>query len=242
MNPGAKKFYRKLSDQAFNQVLRHKISSCTWDARNKIVTSPRAVTEMAATAKFEQQDWVRQLTGVNATQSAKQQHVDPNMAFPFGDDFSVGTIHSAKAKTKVASPAMNEVVVIQDNNDDVSVLTTRTAANNQSEVTVGSRVASSSNPAIGPTAKPTQTETASGGSPDPPSAGLAGGDAGGPNGKYSPWTSPLHQQEGRLNKRKADHVGSGQLQGAEEASNVRRGIDGMRLTVGSDSFYLHVWN
>ncbi len=28
-NPGAKKFYRKLSDQAFNQVLRHEISLCT---------------------------------------------------------------------------------------------------------------------------------------------------------------------------------------------------------------------
>jgi hypothetical protein len=76
-NPGAKKFYRKLSDQAFNQVLRHKISSCTWDATNKIVTSPRAVTEMAAITKFEQQDWLRQLTGVNAIQSAKRQHVDP---------------------------------------------------------------------------------------------------------------------------------------------------------------------
>ncbi len=138
---------------------------------------------MAAIAKFEQQDWVQQLTGVNATQSAKRQHVDPNVAFPFGDDFSVGTIHSANAKTKVTPPAMNEVVEIQDNNDDVSVLTTRTAANNQSEVTVGSRVASGSNPTIGSTAEPTQTKTASGGSPDPASAGPAGGNAGGPNGK-----------------------------------------------------------
>ncbi len=182
-NAGAKKFYRKLSDQAFNQILRHEISSCTWDATNKIVTSPRAVTEMATIAEFEQQDWVRQLTGVNATQSAKQQHVDPNVAFLFGDNFLVGTIHGANAKTKVTSPAVNEVVEIQDNDNDVSVLTTRTAANNQLEVTVGCRVASGSDPAIGPTAEPTQTKTVSGGSPDPASAGPAGGNAGGPNGK-----------------------------------------------------------
>ncbi len=55
-NPGAEKFYRKLSDRAFNQVLCHKISSCTWDAATKVVTSPRAMTEMAAIAEFEQQD------------------------------------------------------------------------------------------------------------------------------------------------------------------------------------------
>jgi hypothetical protein len=182
-NPGAKKFYRKLYDRAFNQVLLHEISLCTWDATNKIVTSPRAVTKMAAIAEFKKQDWVQQLTGVNATQSAKRQHVDPNVAFLFGDDFLVGTIHRANAKTKVTSPAMNEVVEIQDNDDDVSILTTRTVANNQSEVTVGNRVASGSNPAINPTAKPTQTKTASRGSPDPASAGPAGGNAGGPNGK-----------------------------------------------------------
>jgi hypothetical protein len=41
-NPGAERFYRKLSDRAFNQVLRHEISSCTWDAAMKVVTSPRA--------------------------------------------------------------------------------------------------------------------------------------------------------------------------------------------------------
>jgi hypothetical protein len=154
-----------------------------WDVMNKIVTSPRAVTKMAAIAKFKQQDWVRQLTGVNATQSTKQQHVDPNVAFPFGNNFLAGTIHGANAKTKVMSPAVNEVVEIQDNDNDVSILTTRTAANNHLEVTVGSWGASGSNPAIGPTAKPTQTKTASRGSPDPASAGPAGGNAGGLNGK-----------------------------------------------------------
>jgi hypothetical protein len=140
---------------------------------------------MAAIAKFEQQDWVQQLTGGNAMQSTKQQHLDPNVVFSFGDDFLVGTIHGANTNTKakVTSPDVNEVVEIQDDKDDVSVLTTRTAANNQSEVTVGSRVASGSDLAIGPTVKSTQTKTASGGSPDPASAGPAGGNAGGPNGK-----------------------------------------------------------
>ncbi len=128
---------------------------------------------------------MQQLTGGNATQSAKQQCVDPNVAFLFGDDFSVGTIHGANtnAKAKVTSPAVNKVVEIQNDKDDVSVLMTRTAANNQSEVTVGSRVASGSDLAIGLTAKSTQTKTASGGSPDPASAGPADGNTGGPNGK-----------------------------------------------------------
>ncbi len=56
INLRAEKFYPKLSDRAFNQVLLHKISACTWDAATKVVTSPRAQTEMAAIAEFEQQD------------------------------------------------------------------------------------------------------------------------------------------------------------------------------------------
>jgi hypothetical protein len=58
-NSGVEKFYHKLSDRAFNQVLCHKISWCTWDAATKVVTSPRAMTEIAAIAEFEQQDWVQ---------------------------------------------------------------------------------------------------------------------------------------------------------------------------------------
>jgi hypothetical protein len=30
-NPGKDRFYRKLSDRAFNQVLLHEIKECTWD-------------------------------------------------------------------------------------------------------------------------------------------------------------------------------------------------------------------
>jgi hypothetical protein len=41
-NPGAKQFYCKLLDRAFNQVLLHKISTCTWDPELKAMTSPRA--------------------------------------------------------------------------------------------------------------------------------------------------------------------------------------------------------
>jgi hypothetical protein len=112
-----------------------------------------------------------------------RQHVDPNVAFPFEDDFSIGTIHGANANAKQTSPTANEVVEIQDDEDEVSVLTTKTIADNQSEVIVGSRVASGSNPVVGSTAKSTQTETASGGSTDPASTGLAGRVARGPVGK-----------------------------------------------------------
>jgi hypothetical protein len=61
-NPGAEKFYRKLSDRAFSQVLLHKIADCTWDAALKAVISPNSRLEMAATTEFKQQDWVKQLT------------------------------------------------------------------------------------------------------------------------------------------------------------------------------------
>ncbi len=33
-------------------------------------------------------------------------HVNPNVAFPFQDDFSVGTIHGANQKTSTPSAAM----------------------------------------------------------------------------------------------------------------------------------------
>jgi hypothetical protein len=183
-NPGAEKFYRKLSDRAFNQVLRHEISLCTWDAATEVVTSPRAMTEMAAIAEFEQQDWVQQLTGGGSTSNVPaRQHVNPNMAFPFEDNLSIGTIHGANANAKQSSSTANEVVEIQDNKDKVSVLTTKTIADSQSKVVVGSRVASGSNPVASPTAKSTQTKTTSGRSTDPASAGPAGRVVGGPVGK-----------------------------------------------------------
>ena len=104
------------------------------------------------------------------------------MAFPFDDDFSVGTIHGSNA-AKQPTPNAGEVVEIQDDEDVVSVLTTKTGADTQSEVVVGSQALPGPNPVVGPTAAATQTEPASGGSSDPTSAGLAGGAVGGPVGK-----------------------------------------------------------
>ncbi len=139
---------------------------------------------MAAIAEFEQPNWVQQLTGGGSTSNVPARpHVNPNVAFPFKDNFSIGTIHGANANAKQSSPTANEVVEIQDNEDEVSVLTTKTIADNQSEVVVGSRVASGSNPVVGPTPESTQTKTASRGSTDPASAGPAGRVAGGPVGE-----------------------------------------------------------
>ncbi len=123
---------------------------------------------------------MQHLTGGGSTShGAAKQHVDPNVAFPFEDDFSVGTIHGVYATAKPSSPTVNKVVEIEEDKDDVSILTTKTRADNQSKVIVGSQAASGSNPVVSPTAKSTQTKTASRGSLDPASAGPAGGAPGG---------------------------------------------------------------
>jgi hypothetical protein len=142
---------------------------------------------MSAIAEFEQQDWVKLLTQDSGDQRPKKVHIDPNAAFPFQDNFYVGTIHGAKAKTPTqdtaAAPAVAEIVEIQDNYNDVSVLTSKTTSEAQTDVAVGCLVASGSNPSSGPAADSTQSGTASGGSKDPTSAGPASGAAGGPDGK-----------------------------------------------------------
>jgi hypothetical protein len=110
-------------------------------------------------------------------------YVDPNVAFPFQDDFSVGTIHGANAMkspgaptSKITSPTgstaaglpcnHNATIEILDNNteDDLSALTTKTQeelvallvkARRQIHASTGSRVASSSSPSgRGPAATP----------------------------------------------------------------------------------------
>jgi hypothetical protein len=43
INPGADRFYRKLSDRAFSQILLHEISKCTWGPSQKSVSSLRAM-------------------------------------------------------------------------------------------------------------------------------------------------------------------------------------------------------
>ena len=175
-NPGAERFYRKLSDRAFNQDLHHEICDCTWDSSTKTVTSPSAQSEMSALAEFEQQDWVQLLAA----------HIDPNVAFPFQDDFSVGTKNGANVTNhsaeKVAAVKEADVIEIQDDKDDVSVLTTKTHKD-QTEDAVGSRIATDPNPVSGPTAAFTQAVTNTGGSEDPSSVGKAGGAAGRPMGK-----------------------------------------------------------
>ena len=72
------------------------------------------------------------------------------------------TIHGANA-AKQPTPNAGAVVEIQDDEDDMSILTTKTGADTQPEVVVGSRAASGSNPVVGPTATIIQTKTASGG-------------------------------------------------------------------------------
>ncbi len=68
---------------------------------------------MAAIKEFKQQDWVQQLTGGGSkTNGTAKQHVDPNAAFPFDNNFSVGTIHGVNA-TKPPTTEANEVVEIQ---------------------------------------------------------------------------------------------------------------------------------
>jgi hypothetical protein len=51
--------------------------------------------KMSAIAEFIQQDWVESILQGNHSSSSKKKYVDPNVAFPFQDDFSVGTIHIA---------------------------------------------------------------------------------------------------------------------------------------------------
>ncbi len=180
-NPGADRFYRKLSDRAFNQVLLHKIKECTWDPSLKAVIFPRAQTKMAEITDFKQQDWVKHLTQKENPRQLTKKHIDLNVAFPFQDDFSVGTIHGATAKA--TTPSSLDIVEIQDNNDNITVLTTKTASGAQSEVVVGSRIASYSKPVSSPTANSTPPGAAGDGLEDPANAGSGGRAVGGPIGK-----------------------------------------------------------
>jgi hypothetical protein len=69
-----------------------------------------------------------------------------------------------------------DVVEIQDGDDDVSMLTSKTTCKGHSNATLGSRVASGSNLVSSPTTAPTESGTANGAVP-------TGGGAGGPDGK-----------------------------------------------------------
>ncbi len=186
-NPGAERFYRKLSDRAFNQVLLHEIGQCTWDSSLKAVTSPSAQSEMLAIVEFEQQDWVKLLSQDGNAQQPTKAHVHPNVAFPFQDDFSIGTIHGANKKagppSEATAPSATEIVETQDDKGTFSILSAKTSSETQSNVAIGSRVVSGSNPSSSPTADSTQPGAASKGLEDPASNGPAGRAVGGPIGK-----------------------------------------------------------
>jgi hypothetical protein len=134
---------------------------------------------MAAVAEFENQDWVQGIIQATPNSTKEKAYVNPNVAFPFQDDFSVSTIHSANAGTnqstshQAASDKSNNKGVIgildNGNDDDASVLTSKTqdelvallvqARKQLSGASVGSWVASGSNlpPGSGPVAMQSQT-------------------------------------------------------------------------------------
>jgi hypothetical protein len=115
-SPGAERFYRKLLDRGFNLVLFHEMSKCTWDSSLKVVTLPSAQSEMYAIAESEKQDWVKYLAQDDQPQQAMRKHIDPNVAFPFQDNFSVGTIHGTNVRpTNNPSPmSASEIAEIQN--------------------------------------------------------------------------------------------------------------------------------
>ncbi len=157
---------------------------------------------MTAISEFKQQDWVKALLQGNHSSSSKKKYVDPNVAFPFQDNFSVGTNHSANvipANSKTA-PAASDMIKIADDDDNSSILTSKSLAENgnlppmeesRSEHVVRNWVASGydQNPVSSPTTNATtagaegDSPTASAGSKDPTSTGTDGRVDGGPNSK-----------------------------------------------------------
>jgi hypothetical protein len=172
--PGGAAFYRKLANRAFNQALLHKVSKCTWDSATQTVTSLCAQSNIAAIAEFERQDWLHDIVkaGAASTKENAKGYVNPNVAFPFEDNFSVRTIHGANVTKALPVPPpetvaperspttgtpgnQNAAIEIPDNDadDDISVLTTKmqdelvallVKARRQIHVFTGSWVASGS--------------------------------------------------------------------------------------------------
>ncbi len=211
-NPGGSSFFKKLASKAFCQVLLHEVSDCNWDSATQTVTSPHAQSEMTAVAEFKNQDWVQDILQASSAPGAIKSYVNPNVAFPFQDNFLVGTIHGANARPanstnqQAANAKGNNegVIEILDNKDeeDVSVLTTKTqnelvallvqARKQICSATVGSRVASGSNPPPGSGPAATHSQTNAGGhkstsadsaSPGTGSNGVGGDARSGPGGK-----------------------------------------------------------
>ncbi len=125
--PGGERVHQKLSNQVFKQVMLHEISECEWDEKSMTVTLPTLQSELSAVIEFKNQGWVKNLAQANKT-NHKKNYVNPNAAFPFQDNFSVGTIHSTNMKpsSKDQSAEKAKVIEIVDDNDDFRVLTTKT--------------------------------------------------------------------------------------------------------------------
>jgi hypothetical protein len=141
-HPDGITFYRKLAPKAFSQILPHEVKECSWDPSTQTVTSPHAHSEMAAVLELKNQNWVKDIMQGPSSTAKEKAYVDPNVVFPFKDDFSVGTIHGTNATchpdsahaSKPAPPTtdgtagQNEVIEIVDdaNDDNSSVLTSKT--------------------------------------------------------------------------------------------------------------------
>jgi hypothetical protein len=182
-NPGGNSFFQKSASKAFCQVLLHEVSDCFWDLTTLMVTSPHAQSEMAAVMEFENQDWVQGIIQATPNFTKEKAYIKPNVAFPFQDDFLVGTIHSANAGTNKSTPHQaasdkshnKGVIGILDNgnDDDVIVLTSKTqdklvallvqARKKLSGASVGSRVASGSDLPPGSSSVAMQSQTNVGG-------------------------------------------------------------------------------
>jgi hypothetical protein len=126
-NPGGERFYKKLSDRAFNQVMLHEISECELDGKTMTVTLPTSTSELLKVIKFKNQDWFKNLAQADSS-PPKKHFVNPNAAFPFQDDFSIGMIHGTNTKVPSREQGADEsdVIEIFDDGNDVSVLTRKT--------------------------------------------------------------------------------------------------------------------
>jgi hypothetical protein len=144
-NKGGERFFRKISERAFNGHLIHKISECTWDAKEQVVTSPRSLSEMSAVYEFESLDWLKNI--VQTDRNLKKKHVDPTAAFDFEDDFSVGTIHGKNDDIHTRKVGIDTAAVIDVADDDeVSIISPKTQ--DGLAAAAGSRVATGSMPPV----------------------------------------------------------------------------------------------
>ncbi len=185
-NKGGDRFFKKLSERAFNSHLIHEISDCTWDAKEQVVTSPQSLFKISAIYEFESLDWVQNIVQTNS--HSKRKHVDPTSAFNFEEDFSVGTIHSRNDALPTRKVRMDATAVIKVvDNDDSSVISSK--MQDGLAAAGGDQAASGSTPpVIGLTAEATPAEAtgtapAAEGSPIPSVPGQVGSVDGRPGGE-----------------------------------------------------------